>query len=209
MNTKDFFNKEFLLKRVQDCEGLSEIEEFDDYIEAYDEYEDMYLRFTHNINFDRLFHFGSFKVDKNKFYNLLKCLDEILFLMPQDVYFISNEEELDNLLKMERYKCQSMNFKNTLGINWVLDSTIVINVHACRKSAEGISRDFGDNFEDCFNEAVWTTLIHELRHMVCDLGIIIPEEIIPSLEAKEENVEDYCNSQFWDSLYYKDFICFY
>lgn len=44
--------------------------------------------------------------------------------------------------------------------------------------------------------------------MVCDLGIIIPEEIIPVCECAEEKVEDYGNNCFWDCIYYEDYKCF-
>lgn len=209
MKIKDFLNKYFLLERIKDCEGLSEIEEHDDFIEAYDEYQDMYLHFHHNINYENLFDFGSLQVDKEKFFNILKnCLEDILFLIPQKIYFISNEEELDNLLSSDDYM-QSMDIDRHLGINWLCDSTIVINVALCRKEAQNISNHFGDSFEDEFNEVVWTTLIHELRHMVCDLGVIIPDEIIPVSEGSQEQVENYGNNCFWNSIVYEDYKCFY
>ena len=205
----DFFNKEFLLDRVKNCEGLSEVEVYDNYVEAFDEINDMYLHFHYKINYDELFDFGSLKVDKEKFFNVLKnSVEDILFLIPQKIYFISTEEELDTLIE-EEYCTQDMDFNNTLGINWLYDSVIVINVNQCRVVSEEIANSIGQSFLSVFNEAVWTTLIHELRHMVCDLGVIIPDELIPISEGAEEKVEDYGNNYFWDSIVYTDYICFY
>ena len=205
----DFFNMEFLLDRVKNCEGLSEVEVYDNYVEAFDEINDMYLHFHYKINYDELFDFGSLKVDKEKFFNVLKnSVEDILFLIPQKIYFISTEEELDTLIE-EEYCTQDMDFNNTLGINWLYDSVIVINVNQCRVVSEEIANSIGQSFLSVFNEAVWTTLIHELRHMVCDLGVIIPDELIPISEGAEEKVEDYGNNYFWDSIVYTDYICFY
>ena len=210
MKLKDFSNKDFLLERINDCEGLSEIEEYSDYIEAYDEQEDMYLHFHHNIDFDNLFDFGSFKVNKEKFFNILKnSLDDILFLMPDKIYFISNEDELDELLNSDDYCTQGMDIENCLGINWFCDSTIVINIALCRKLAQEESSKYNEYFEDIFSEIVWTTLVHELRHMVCDLGVIIPDELIAISEGSEDNVERYTNNCFHNSIIYDDYKCFY
>lgn len=146
-------------------------------------------------------------IDKNKFFDILdNCLEKILFLMPKKIYFISNGEELDEL--REEYISQSMDINDVLGINWLYDSVIVINAYQCRILAKELSDDTESSFITEFNEALWTTLIHELRHMVCDLGVIIPEELIPISEASEENVENYGNACFWDNIYYKDYLCF-
>ena len=210
MKLKDFFNKDFLIEKLNDCEGVSEVEDCGNYIEAYDEDEDMYLHFHHNINFNELFDFGSLKVDKQKFFNVLKnSIEDILFLMPKKVYFISNEKELDDLLNIEEYQCQGMDMEKALGINWFCDSTIVINIELCRKLAEEDAEKYLGNFQQIFNEIVWVTLIHELRHMVCDLGVIIPYELIPFEEGSEENVEKYALDCFYKSIIYDDYMCFY
>lgn len=206
-NLNDFFNKELLMKRIRCCEGLTDIEEYDNHIEAYDEEEDIFLSFHYKIDYNNLFDFGSLQVDKKQFFDILdECLEKILFLMPNKIYFISNEKELDKLT--EEYDTQSMDFNNTLGINWLCDSVIVINVYQCRIVAKEIAYKTNTPFINTFNEALWTTLIHELRHMMCDLGIIIPEELVPVSEGAEEKVEEYGNECFWNSIYYKNYHCF-
>lgn len=209
-NLDNFLNRDFLFKKISNCRRLNEIEDCNGYIKAYDEQLGTYLHFHYNPNFDDIFDFGSTKVDKNKFFKILKnSLEEILFLMPQKIYFISTSEELERLLDVEEYSCQHMDYENNLGINWTLNSTIVININLCRAVAKEASEINGDNIEEIFNECVWTTLIHELRHMVCNLGFIIPESLISISEDKEENVERYANDCFWDSIVHKeDYICF-
>lgn len=204
---EDLFKKDLLMDLVKNCEGLVEVSDEGKYIEAYDEQEGMYLHFHYDIDYDTLFDFGSLKVDKEKFFNVVKnniCKE--LFLMPDKIYFISNEEELDKLL--DEYETHSMDINNMLGINWSCDSVIVINIHQCRIVANEIAGNTKTSFNEIFNEAVWTTLIHELRHMICDLGLIIPDELIPISECEEEKVESYGNSYFWDNIYYEDYECF-
>ena len=130
-------------------------------------------------------------------------------LMPDKIYFISNEDELDELLNSDDYCTQGMDIENCLGINWFCDSTIVINIALCRKLAQEESSKYNEYFEDIFSEIVWTTLVHELRHMVCDLGVIIPDELIAISEGSEDNVERYTNNCFHNSIIYDDYKCFY
>lgn len=204
---EDFFNKELLLEMIKECEGLVDITEKNNCIEVYDEQEDMNLTFHYKIDYDNLFDFGSMKVDKDKFLKIAKNnLDELLFLMPKKVYFISNEKELDDLL--DEYELQSLDYNNVLGTTWLYDSVIVINVNQCKVVAKETSNIGLASFDDVFNEVVWTTIIHELRHMVCDLGLIIPEYIIPLSEGAEEKVEEYGNKCFFDNVYYEDYKCF-
>lgn len=205
---KDLFEKDFLLEIIKDCEGLKDIIEHENYFEVYDE-EDMFLNFHHKVDYDDLFDFGSLKVDKDKFLKMLNDnIEKTLFLMPKKIYFISTKEELNLLTSKEEYESQSMDFKNVLGVNWTYDSTIVINVSQCRIVAKEISQVTKSPFDDVFNEAIWTTLIHELRHMICDLAVIIPEEIIPISECSEEKVEIYGNNCFWNKIVYEDYKCF-
>lgn len=204
---EDFFKKEYLLEMVATCEGLTDIVEKEKHIEAYDEKEDMMLNFHHTIDLENLFDFGSLKVDKERFFKIIKeNLDDLLFLMPNKIYFISNEEELDRLLC--EYELQSLDYNNVLGTTWLYDSVIVINVNQCKVVSKDISKTSIESFSNTFNEVIWTTLIHELRHITCDLGLVIPDYIIPLSEGEEDNVERYCNSCFFDNIYYCDYKCF-
>ena len=201
--------KDEIIERVNNCEGLSEIEILDDCVSAYDDIEgrELNFRFLENLNFDEIFHFGTFKLDKERFYELLKQLDPILFLMPRKIYFISNEEELEKL--EAKYECQSMNIHKHLGINWYADTVIIINIYLIKKIME--NKDFSECFSSVdteYNFAVWTTLIHELRHMVCDSGLIISEEEIPLSDGEEDAVEENCNYVFDEVIAKNNFLIF-
>ena len=56
---------------------------------------------------------------------------------------------------------------------------------------------------------IWTTLVHELRHLVCDLGAIILYKLIPFEKGSEENVEKYALNCFNNSVIYEDYKCFH
>lgn len=203
--------KEEIIRRVNDCDGLVDIEGNEKYIYAYDKQEDMqlYFKFLEDIDFDSLFDFGTQKVDKEAFYKVIReYIDMNLFIMPEKIYLINNEEELDNLL--EEFPCQGMNMDGTVGINWVEDSVIVINVCLIKKLVnEDIEQYPSINFKEEFNRAMWETLIHELRHMACDIGLIITEDEMPIEEGSEDCVEEYCRKIFETHIEgTKDYMCF-
>lgn len=89
------------------------------------------------------------------------------------------------------------------------ESAIIINVSLCEKTSREINNQYKlDGLSDEINRAIWTTVIHELRHMECDQGYIISEDLIPISESLEDKVENYCNEAFEKKLQYLDFICF-
>lgn len=209
MNLFNVMNKDLVLNSVINCEGLTEVSTKNGYVYAYDVKEDIELHFNYEVNFNNLFDFGSLKIDKELFFKVIENnLDENLFLMPQKIFFISSEEELYNLLSRTEYELQGMDFNKNLGINWSYDSTIVINIYKCKEVAKELVAKLNSTLDDVFNEILWITLIHELRHMLCDLGFIISEEIIPKEEISEENVEKYGFNCFWNNIYYDDYKCF-
>lgn len=205
-----YCDKKELLKMIEDCEDLSDIKIEEDAIFAYDNKEgmDLYFHYINSINYDELFDFGSFDLDKNKFYKILnKNIDNILFLMPKKIFFISSDEELENLLNNEDYIDMDFDIENYLGQNWSYHSTIIINVKLSRELSKE-KKIFGESSKIVLNEIIWTTLIHELRHMVCDLGLIVPEELIPISEGAEDAVEEYGCNVFWNNVIYNDYLCF-
>lgn len=211
MINKDLYsNKKEMLKMIEDCEDLSDIQIEEDYIFAYDNREgmDLYFHYINGINYNELFNFGSLNVDKNKFYKILnENIDNLLFLMPRKIFFISSDEELENLLNNEDYVDSEFDIENYLGQNWSCHSTIIINVKLSRELSKE-KNNFGESSKIVLNEIIWTTLIHELRHMVCDLGLIVSEELIPISDGSEDTVEEYGRNVFWNNIIYHDYLCF-
>lgn len=213
MDKSLFCNKKELLKMVKNCEGLSEITVEPDCIFAYDDYNGMDLRFHYieNRNYDELFNFGSVNVDKKKFYSVLdKYIDKLLFLMPVKVFFVSFAEEVEDIIDDISPECDfCLDMDNFLGRTWSMESSVFINVGLCKTMA--IESPCVDRSAKCiFNEIIWTTLIHELRHLVCDFGVIIPDQMISVSEATEDAVEDYCNDVFFNDILCNtnEYLCF-
>lgn len=202
-------SKKEIIERVRNCAGLIDIKEDEKHIYAYDEQEKKhcYFRFLENINFEEIFKFGVQEVDKERFFNILKTLDLRLFLMPEKIYFINNEEEYSKLV--EEYPSQFMDLENAVGINWYEDNIIVINVLLIRKlTKELIEENPHFSYEKELNIGIWQTLIHELRHMLCDSAVIIYDNEVPIEEADEKKVEEYCREIFEDKVRKMDYICF-
>lgn len=72
---------------------------------------------SEKIDYESLFDFRKVKVDKEKFFNLVKShLDPLLFLMPKKIHFVTSEDEFDEIIEEEDYsECHSFFLMN----NWV------------------------------------------------------------------------------------------
>lgn len=199
-----------IIKRVYDCENLEDIEQTDKYIYAYDNQEgkDIYFKFLEDINFEDLFDFGSQEVDKEKFFNLLRSsLDNNLFIIPNKLYFINNQEELDNIL--DKFKNDSFDIENMVGMNLYFENCIFINMYLIKKLTLEECDMYKDiDYEEELNISTWQTIIHELRHMLCDSCIIISEEEVPIAEGAEDKVEEYCINTFEENIENLNFCCF-
>lgn len=203
MNRNNFLDFNFIKEIVKNYEGLESFSEEENYIYAYDSQEDreLYFHDLNKLNYDKIFDFNSLIVNKEKFYKILdENVDKLLFLMINKVLFISSQEELDKYLDIEEYELQSFDIDNYLGISWLDNSTVVVN---CKLAKEICKEDCQDNdflYKQLYDECIWTTLLHELRHLECDLGVIIPEEIIPLEESDEDNVEEYGSNCYYNDI---------
>lgn len=90
----------------------------------------------------------------------------------------------------------------TLGINWVERSAVIINVSELLKSAENIAQNiYGEAWEsyvdDIFREGLVQTICHEFRHAFYELNEFTPydEANYPPDGGLEENVEAYGNRE--------------
>lgn len=196
-----------VIKRIQHTKGFEIIEQYKDNIKIYDEIENKFLTYRNLLNFNplSLFYFFSLNVDKEKFINIINLLDRRFFLKIERVYFINNKKELDFLLN--EFPSQYIDMEKHIGVNFYNDNVIVINTYLIKKLAWEDMCLFQVPFLKTFNQIIWKTLIHELRHDLVENPIITDKEI-PLSENCEEKVERYCLEVFNKIVKPRDYICF-
>lgn len=200
---EEYFKKDYLIEVLNQIDGMSNISDTGNCIEAYDKNKDINLRLHYDVNYENLFDFGSLKINKKKFFNIIKNdLEKILFLMPEKIYFVSSQEELSALIK--KYKTQSL----SLNVDWIKHRVIIVNLFACKENAKSARDKLDLDFKYAYNINIWNRLIRKLRELVCELYSIIPEEFLSLENRTESYIEDYINSCVWDIVYNKNCKCF-
>lgn len=203
VNWEDYFKKDYLITILNQTDGILNIVDKDNCIEAYDKNTDTNLRLHYDVDYENLFDFGSLKINKKKFFNIIKNdLEKILFLMPEKIYFVSSQEELSVLLK--KYKTQS----SGLNVHWKEHRVIIINLFASKQKAKWARDKLDIDFKYAYNINIWNELIRKLRELTCELYSIIPEEFLSLEKRTEDYIEDYINSCTWDIVYNKNNYCF-
>jgi len=84
----------------------------------------------------------------------------------------------------------------TIGTTWWERNICVINASQIIEAVLEMYDEDEYQFEVEVDIGLWTTLIHELRHLLLDTNIILPENEYPIELASEENVEAYCLSHY-------------
>ena len=93
---------------------------------------------------------------------------------------------------------------DALGINWVDQSIVVLNISNLLKSTEEICKDvYGEDweyyFDTEFQRGIVQTICHEFRHTIYDINEITEKDgsdpRYPANGGLEDNVEDYGNEE--------------
>lgn len=91
---------------------------------------------------------------------------------------------------------------DVLGQLWFERNIAVINMGEIVRIAEKVAKenndleDFYFSFENQFQTAFLTTVLHELRHLQMETNIFLPEIDYPLNLASEDAVESYCRDTF-------------
>lgn len=201
-----YLSREEIIKRVNGYEGFSQIKVMENGISAYDEKKEKYIHFNFldNINYDNIFCFGSVDIDKENFYKIIKeKLDPILFLTTKKIFFISSNEEVEEVFKNIKIRERDYNsfMENILGVSYLQESVIVINAHLIKEMAKECSENerYRFNYKVYLNQLIWTTLIDTLKRMTNINGKRICEN--------EQFIEDIENERYADKVFDDDISC--
>lgn len=186
-----------IMELIQLCEGVTLIEETTDYYTIHDQYDetDRVLQINKNPRFnENYFEFFDNDIDQNAVYDFAKRLPALLWMHLKKVYFIEKEEDLVEL--DEESPNHTFFFddeRKPLGMAVYCDSVAIINLKqlkaVAKEEAEEDLRLLGytDGEDAYFMKGVFTTLAHELFHLVQFNPLI--EEIIPE---GEDPAESFC-----------------
>lgn len=159
--------------------------------------------FLNSLNIRDLFDFGSVDIDREKFFGLVKQLDMTLFMTVKKIVFVQTEEDYNRLFDELRY--DFINFDKELGKHLLLESTAVINLHAiikCCKEDPLLCRYFHEEV----NIGLWTTLIHELRHVYQNNPLFKNDFNGWTKQQLEDDAEQYCRNEFENWLAFEDYF---
>ena len=121
-----------------------------------------------------------------------------LFTTLDALFFVFNEEGLDEVFDYtgDEYALECIDMDEDIGLMWYEKNIIVINVGLIQKSSE----DLADEFRSAASHAsdgIVMTIVHELRHLMLETNVLLPEEKYPDYEVTEAAVEEYTR-QFAD-----------
>lgn len=135
--------------------------------------------------------------------NMIKDLFKIMLSLKPDLFttlrhiiFTSNtDKDLKAISKrLDVEECEICDYEDYIGMFWYNESAIIINVNLIYDVSFDIANtnDESDNvaFEE-FIIGMYSTLIHELRHLSFENPYIIQNETTYD-EAEEDKVEEWC-----------------
>ena len=86
-----------------------------------------------------------------------------------------------------------------IGVTWWEKNICIINAARIIATSQDTCEELDGNDYYVQKETeigMWTTIIHELRHLLLDTNIILPEDEYPVELAVEEAVEEYCRAYY-------------
>ena len=144
-------------------------------------------------------------IDINIITSYIFSLDKNLFTTLEHLCFMWDEEDYDWLFDEtgDEYAKFIMD-DEVVGRMWNERNICIIDVKNIFKTTYKMMSEDEDSFlgrqyffED-INNGIMMTAIHELRHLMLDTNIILPEDIYPLELSSEDAVEGFCRDA-WDN----------
>lgn len=106
------------------------------------------------------------------------------------------EEEIPDKLKGDN---PSGLTDNVIGLQWYVQSMVVLNLHAMKKTADELCEDGVLNYDTEMRVGFWVTLLHEMRHNQID-ACVYEVPWLKQSDALEDNVEAWAREKY-ESLF--------
>lgn len=177
-------------------------EENVEYCSSKEHYRNTLITFPEIVNYESLFEFNELSIKESKFMWLFKKYVPASQLVGcSKIIFITDERSLESVY--DRY--EDIDIEDNVGLFYYTDSVVLINIMLIREMVDDTVIFEGDKEKE-YNIGVWTTLLHEIRHSLCEISMI--DELLPKEAYTEENVETYAINVFEDMECRDDYMCF-
>ena len=143
--------------------------------------------------------------NRDKFLSLLEGMDDFLFQNVQKINFIEDEVDYLRIMSSEFENTDMIDFEEELGKYLLHEDQVLVNLYLIKEVARKISISDSD-YEREVNIGIWTTLLHELRHVY--QHSLWAECFVEEFEDIEEDAEMYAIQEFKIKLLHKDFIIY-
>lgn len=216
LNTIPFDRQELLSSILEEVEnGTMELgEQTPEYVEVYDYQDDKYIRFrTAPITVQSIADMiciSSLEPDAAK---IKHEIAQALIHLPAETFAVTKAILLPETEEDVAAMCAAMGFQeemwpdkicfgeflssSCLGLSWFYENTVIVNIAAVKLAAKEIfetPHSYSLQHEESC--AFWTTLFHELRHVMLDCNPFLSEIDYPVSLAAEKAVEEYCRETF-------------
>lgn len=205
----DYMDRSVLRKDVEESYEIEVLEENSSHILAYDESWGREVQFNYldTLDVNNLFEFNSLKIKKEKFFSLVNLLDKTLFMTVKKIVFLNNKKEYNKLVKeLDNYEFMD-DLQKELGKHLFYESVVIVNMMAIKKTIKDMIKesDYYINEWEEIHIALFTTLIHELRHSYQANPLYEEEFSLLSRDGIEDDAEDYCRRIFEDVIEKENF----
>lgn len=140
----------------------------------------------------------------NALLDMFVDIDSNMFTNLRHILFVTeHDDDLDEITAfMDVEACEVCSYFDYLGMFWYAESTIVINVECIAAAVKELTAECEPLYGDAsrtfaaqeFIIGLYTTMIHELRHLALK-NPYLDEEEYPCELASEENVESWARAQ--------------
>lgn len=140
-----------------------------------------------------------YRPNKEKLVQYLLALPTDMLLTLNQIWFVWDVEDYEKMAEyhgVDTAWAESLWDEDCVGKCWFDQNTAIVNMQnivntALEIEAEDVSMGIISNTTQDILEQAIITLIHELRHVMMDTNIILPEKEYPIYLASEEEVEKF------------------
>lgn len=202
-----YITKEELLKSIADEPSIELLEETVATVTVYDKTEGKEITFTFQEAMSVQWLASKITISESatSIFRLSKeHIAEVLYLnLPSEhfmtlnrIFISGNEsdyEKIEDILDAEGYGVDSYN--NQCGVMLNYYNSVVINVNVIQAVSKEVFPEeyFGKKYESETVRGFWSTAFHEIRHLMLDTNIFLPEEVYPINLSEEKEVESFGN----------------
>ena len=125
---------------------------------------------------------------------LLNKIDTNCLLTMKALFIIYDDRDRERLMALTNDEYALEIGMDLVGVTWWERNICIVNANEIIAVAKEVHGDDKHYLQQEVEIGLGTTIIHELRHLLLDTNILLPEDEYPIELASEEMVEEYCRN---------------